>query len=598
MIQIKNKIDCCGCNACGDVCAHGAITFRTDNEGFWYPEVDAEKCSDCSLCVKVCPMLQKQEKSLDVPKVYGAYTKDEAVRLDSTSGGIFSELATAVFTENGYVGGAIYNEDHTVSQMVTADKEMLPKLRSSKYLQSDSQGVYKEILKELKVGNKVLFCGTPCQIHALKNFINDKYQANLTTIDFICRGVNSPKVWLKYMEMLERQFGSKAVEIKAKNKKWGWHRFSMRVNFENGKEYCKDRYTDWFFVGYLQAGNFCRPSCYDCQFKGFPQAADITFADFWGIENIDPSMDQDQGTSLVVVNTEKGQLLFDSIKDRIIWKEYSVDMLKIKQEANTSLQAVVDNREAFFTALDERPFEQVADEYFPKSKPQKKITIMRKIWRKCKKAWRLLNEMQFSMQNVCRFIKWNYCTKQMQRVNKGYILPMSDTIIQMDQGAKIIVDGCLALGKQQVRGARQQTRIWLEEGAELVIKGSFTIGADSYIRVYKNSNLILHNGFFNENVQVTAGDVVEIGDGCAIGRDVVIRSYDGHTVVDENYQISKPIKIGNHVWIGQGASVLKGVQIGEGVIVAANAVVTKDVLGKCAVAGNPARVVKENVVWK
>ena len=597
MIQIKNKIDCCGCNACGDVCAHGAITFKTDNEGFWYPEVDAEKCSDCGLCEDVCPMLNKQEKNTDNPKVYGAYTKNEAIRLDSTSGGIFSELAMAVFAENGYVGGAIYNEDHTLSQVVTADMDMLPQLRSSKYLQSDAQGVYKEIQKLLRAGNKVLFCGTPCQIHALKNFVNEKYRDNLITIDFICRGVNSPKVWLKYMEMLERQFGSKPVEIKAKNKKWGWHRFSMRVNFENGQEYCEDRYTDLFFVGYLQAGNFCRPSCYECKFKGFPQAADITFADFWGIEKIDPSMDQDKGTSLVVINTEKGKNLFDSIKENIVYKQYPTDVLTSKQEANTSLVAGIENRDAFFVALDKMPFDQVASVYFPQNQIPKKSSFIRRVWRKVKNIWRLIRDMQYSIQNVCRYIRWNYFNGNILR-HKGKIIPMSDTILQMDNGSKIIIDGCLKVGDQQVRGAKQQTRIWLEEGAELIIKGAFTIGADSYIRVYKNSKLILHNGFFNEHVQVTAGDVVEIGDGCAIGRDVVIRSYDGHSIIDENFYICKPISIGKHVWIGQGASILKGICVYNGAIIAANAVVTKDVPAHCAVAGNPAKVVKENILWE
>ena len=144
----------------------------------------------------------------------------------------------------------------------------------------------------------------------------------------------------------------------------------------------------------------------------------------------------------------------------------------------------------------------------------------------------------------------------------------------------------------------QQTRIWLEEGAELHVKGDFTIWAGSFIRVSKNSRLIIHDGFCNENVQITAGDYIEIGSGATIGRDVVIRSYDGHTIVEDGYLISKPTHIGEHVWIGQGASVLKGVTIGDGAIVAANAVVTKDVPAHSAVGGNPAKVIKENVYWK
>jgi acetyltransferase-like isoleucine patch superfamily enzyme len=262
------------------------------------------------------------------------------------------------------------------------------------------------------------------------------------------------------------------------------------------------------------------------------------------------------------------------------------------------LTAGVDNREAFFDALEKNPFEKIAEEYFPKMQSQKKITIMRKIWRKCKKAWRLLKEMQFSLRNVCHFVKWNYCTKQIRRVNKGYLLPLSDTIIQIDKDAMIVVDGCLRLGEQQVKGARQQTRIWLEEGAELKVDGTFTMYANDYVRVYKQSKLHLHNGFFNEHVQVMAGDIVEIGDECAVGRDVTLRSYDAHTILDDKFKICKPIKIGNHVWIGQGASILKGVHIEDGAIVGANAVVTKDVPAHSAVAGNPAKVVKENIIWE
>ena len=142
-----------------------------------------------------------------------------------------------------------------------------------------------------------------------------------------------------------------------------------------------------------------------------------------------------------------------------------------------------------------------------------------------------------------------------------------------------------------------ETRIWLEKNSKLEVNGQFNVFGNSFIRVAKGGKLVLNGGFINENVQITAGDVIEIGKDFTCGRDVVIRSYDGHTIYQEGYKISEPIKIGNHVWIGQGATILKGVTIGDGAIVAAGAIVTKDVPAGCIAAGIPAKVVKENVKW-
>ena len=601
MITIQDKSKCCGCNACGDVCAHGAISFKTDIEGFWYPEVDTTKCTDCGLCEKVCPNLHAASKieRYRTPVVYGAYAKDEVIRMDSTSGGIHSTLAQKVYEQGGYVGGAIYNDDHTVSQYISDNPQDLPKIRGSKYLQSSSIGVYKEIKSLLKKGLLVFYCGSPCYIQALHKFLGEKEYENLITCDFICHGANSPIVFLAYLEMLEKKYKAKVVDLKFRNKNRGWHDFSMLAHFNNGKTYCKERIQDLFYIGYLQAGNFSRPSCYDCAFKGFPQKADITLADFWGIENLDKSMDQDKGTSLVLINSDKGQRFFDSIKDDVVWKEFSADVLKQNHSANYSMIDMVGNRADFFRDLSNMPFDKVAKKYFPlPSKSSFFRKILKRIKKVVRKPTKLLNEMHWSIKNLCNFVKYNFFSKQILKSHRFAFIPESDTILQLDKSAKIIIEGTLKTGHQQVIGAKQQTRIWLEEGAELHIKGDFTIGAGSYIRVWKNSKLILHSGFFNENVQVTVGDVVEIGSGATIGRDVVIRSYDGHTVLAENYQIAKSISIGNHVWIGQGASVLKGVNLGEGAIVAANAVVTKDVPAHCAVAGNPAKVIKENVYWK
>lgn len=596
MINILNKVNCCGCNACGDVCAQHAITFKTDNEGFWYPEVNNELCIDCGLCDKVCPMQHKADfvSRYEEATVYGAYAKDEAIRLDSTSGGIHSMLALEKLSKQSYIGGAVYNADHTCSQIVTSDASRLPEIRSSKYLQSESEGLYKEIRKLLKEGKEVFYCGCPCQIHALYNFLGKEYD-NLTTCDFICRGVNSPKVFLKHMEMLEKQYGSKATQIKFKNKKWGWHNFSLRVNFENGKEYCKDRWHDLFFIGYLQCGNFARPSCYECPFKGFPQKADVTLADFWGIEKIDPTMDQDKGTSLVMINSDKGQSLFNSIKDKVEWRLFSMKEARESNPAmDESLKAVKPDRCSFFEDLDRLPFEEVAKRHFPLS-PYRRFLNKRIL--QIKKIVNILSLIGISYKSWFLFLRINFLSRQVKRGRNKFLLNEKNTIIQIEKGSQLLIFEDLITGSRQVKKSKMETRILLQEDSQLVVDGKFLINAGCYVRVAPKGKLILHGGFINENVQITVGDVVEIGKDFACGRDVIIRSFDGHRIIREGYQVSSPIKIGNHVWIGQGATILKGVTIGNGAIIAACSVVTKDVPANCIVAGNPARIIRENTRW-
>ena len=200
MISIKNNIDCCGCNACGDVCAHGAITFKTDIEGFWYPVVDETKCVDCRLCERVCPELhigELKKNDNNPPVTVAAINKNMAVRWDSTSGGAFSALAEVMYEQGGYVSGAVYDENFLVHNFVSDKPEDLSRLRSSKYLQSNAEGLYVRIRELLRNGKKVLACGTPCQMAALRLFLHKDYD-NLVIVDFICRGVNSPKVYRKY----------------------------------------------------------------------------------------------------------------------------------------------------------------------------------------------------------------------------------------------------------------------------------------------------------------------------------------------------------------------------------------------------------------
>ena len=597
MIEITDKKDCCGCNACNDVCPKHCISMQSDNEGFLYPTVDKDSCIDCGLCNNVCPIFMDHDNIVnryDNPLVFAAYNTDDAVRVDSTSGGLFSALADKIFASNGYVGGAVYIEDHTVKHIVTNDSTRLPELRSSKYLQSFNDTLFSDIRELLQRGEKVLVCNTPCAISALYSFLKKDYD-NLITCDFICLGVNSPKVFLSYMKMLECQYGAKAIKIKFKAKQWGWHNFSMRVNFANGKEYCKDRWNDPFFIGYLQKKNFARPSCYDCRFKGFPRKSDITLADFWGIEKIAPSMDQDRGTSLVMINSDKGKSIFDSLGETIISQQLTLKQAEPSNRAiYESLTPQGNDRNDFFDALDKYPFDVVAKRFFPLP------TLTNKVKRKLRSLKQLadyLMSIGFSIRTWFIFIYYNFFSSKVKSRTKIGFRPLKNCRLVIARTAQLVINGSLLMGYQQVSASRRETRLLLEPNSSLIVNGNYTIYADSYIRVIKDGKLILHSGFINEGVQITCASMITIGAGCVIARDVVIRDHDAHVIETPGYEISKPIEIGNHVWIGNRAMILKGVKIGDGAIIAAGAIVTKDVPANSIVAGVPAKVVKENVQW-
>lgn len=606
MIQIQDKKDCCGCNACGDICPKDAITFKTDIEGFWYPQVNMDTCIDCHLCEKVCPIFHTADHitRYEIPLVFAAYTKDDHIRLDSTSGGIHSMLAQAMYAKHAYVGGAIYNEDHTVSHIVSNDPDRLEEIRSSKYLQSSLEGQYREIRTLLLAGEQVFYCGCPCQIQALFNYLKKDYD-NLITCDFICRGVNSPKVFLSYMDMLEKQHGAKATKIKFKSKERGWHNFSMRVNFENGSVYSQDRHHDPFFVGYLEHGNFTRPSCYQCHFKGFPQKADISLADFWGIESIDKEMDQDKGTSLVMINSNKGLNLFNKIQDRVVSKPFTFDDARRENPAlDKSLEMQQENRDSFFADLDNMPFDQIAKKYFTrKEQHTESVSFFKRV--------KLNLGLRFYRHQITKERKKQYGIKgkdlqlfseiniHSAQVDRWIEMPFSNypnCVIQLDDNARLVIKQSFVMGNPQLKDSHPETRLLIEENAKMIIDGAFIMYAGSYIRIVKDGELIIHGGFINENVQITCGSKIEIGKDCTIGRDVIIRSYDGHSINGE--PTSAPISIGNHVWIGQRATILKGVSIGDGAIIASGAIVTKNVPANSIVAGVPAKVIKDNITWQ
>lgn len=377
MIDIKNKVNCTSCSACYNICPKNAISMKEDKEGFKYPKIDKEKCVGCNLCSTVCPMLNQYINNGEYfrePEIMAAWSRNENIRLDSTSGGIFSELAIKTINEGGYICGAVYNKDWTVKHILTNNIEDLKSIRSSKYLQSNINLLYREIEDKLKEGKKVLMCGSPCQIQGIHRYLRKDYE-NLILCDFICRGMNSPKIFVKYIRDLERKYKSKIVNVKFKNKTYGWHNFSTKIDFENGKSYIKSRYIDSYMIGYLQYNAFMRPSCYECKFKSLPRSADITLADFWGIENIDKSLDNNKGTSLVLLNTKKGQELFKSLKNEISYKQIKSDKVFSENICMTKSPIITKQREEVFKEIDDLDYSELCKKYFPIPKIHRRIKI-------------------------------------------------------------------------------------------------------------------------------------------------------------------------------------------------------------------------------
>lgn len=362
MIKIDDKNKCCGCHGCMNICAKNAITMIVDEKGFKYPKIDNSKCINCNLCEKVCPIINKKD-NINSPTAYAAYNKDEKIRLESSSGGIFSLVANYILENDGIIFGAAFNDDFQVSHIEVNNKDELYKLRTSKYVQSSINDTYKKAKEYLNKGTVVLFTGTPCQIEGLYAFLQKKY-VNLYTQDIICHGVPSPKVWQKYMEYRKKQDKNDPVRINFRQKDDGWNLYALLLQYNNSA-YKTNHNDDLFMQAFLK--NVClRDSCYNCAFKDKHRKSDITLADFWGINNIDETMNDDKGTSLVIINSDKGKELFNKIKDKIVSKK--VDFEKSIQY-NQSMYKSVDipkTRESFFENLDNLEFDELVKKYTPR----------------------------------------------------------------------------------------------------------------------------------------------------------------------------------------------------------------------------------------
>lgn len=594
MINITNKIECCGCQACGDICSKKAISFKSDEEGIWYPVVDKGLCVDCGLCEKVCPIINRTScpTNAKTPECYVLQAPSSYDRLQSASGAAYTLLARAIFEKGGFVAGHIWDDNFGVKGYISGDSKDLEMLRGTKYLQSNVEGVYIAVRNLLKEGKIVLFSGTPCQNAAMRSFLRKDYD-NLIMTDFVCMGIDSPLAFKKYIESLENQYKSKIVYFKAKSKEVGWRYLTNKAVFENGKSYFGingiDANLNATFLNVL-----VRPSCYDCKFKGFPRVSDMTIGDYWRRRYDNDPLDDNTGTSYIMIHNEKAKKLFEAIEKKCIHRKVTFeDIISANRHALQSLPQPSFSRKEFYERLKHEDFAKLVESYFHKKKCGTSFT------QKIKKYLFFIAKVSYYNRkyplSIVRSLYYNFFSKQVKsNILEGDILLLRNVKLKMEEGTTINVKGICIFDSKNVRshiilGKKATLSLChnkINEGVSIIVhdSSSLTIGFKSIIK--KCSTLYTRSK-------------IAIGEFSVLGEDVLLDSTNsGITYFEEKNKENTDIELGTHVLLNKGCIINGGTRIGDETIVREYSVVEGVVASQNVIAGNPATIVDKNIFWK
>lgn len=339
-ILFRDKSECCACGACKNACPKNAITMKTDEFGFFYPKIDEDLCIKCGNCKRVCNYQNNISKNT-VQQVFAAISKEENIRMSSSSGGVFTTIAKSFLLNDGIVFGCSMEKTENGLAPVhieVGNIDELYKLQSSKYAQSDMNLIYRSVKKHLKDGKNVLFSGTPCQIDGLKGYLNNISYENLYTIDLICHGVPNASILQGYIKMLEDKKNINIYKMNFRDKKYGWGEKGTIYYTQNNKhkELYFDNYTSSFYNLYLKAG-FYRENCYSCRYANIHRVGDITIGDFWGIQQQHPEYLQDnweksKGISCILINTPQGEKMLKNYGNKLDIKNSSLEKVTFKNK--------------------------------------------------------------------------------------------------------------------------------------------------------------------------------------------------------------------------------------------------------------------------
>ena len=571
-----DKTLCSGCRACEFVCNSKAISMQEDTEGFLYPHIDVSKCTDCKLCKKYCPMTKENAIKTDAefsPEIYGAWSKDNKIAEGSATAGICTIIAEYVIEQGGVVFGVqLNNEKQCAEHIKVSDKKELSLIKGSKYMQSDVGDTFVEAEECVRNGQLVLYTGTPCQIAGLKAYLKKEYE-NLITIDLICHGVFSKKIYQKEFAYLQKKYKGEISNFKFRSKKvYDWYDGGGIVNFDvikNGKTKHIEipaKFSPMYHAfAYAEDGiNYTlRPACYDCKFRVMDRLSDIMVGDFWGMDRFyKDELTRERrkyGISLVSVNTQKGKDIFSKIENKIAYFKTTRSKAEQQPALLGEKRDIPNKRSEIYDNLDKMEYEKLKDTLiFPYKNYENGLKSYNR-QHKLRKIKHKLPFYKFLQKLKHELLIWK---RSLSEILLNKILP------------------CLPSRHlryfmlRKVYGAKFGSEVHIYNNTEyrnprkLIIEGNNSIG---------------------NHVLLDAREGLTIKKGAVIASHVLIWTLHHDYNSPDFHTVGAPVEIGEYSWICSRVIILPGVKIGKGAVVASGAVVTKDVEPFTIVGGIPAK---------
>ena len=577
MIKIIDKNHCTGCGACMSSCPKSAISMRADYEGFDQPIINQELCIDCGLCQKVCPPLhyiERHEKRIQensVQKGIAARNRNYKERLISSSGGIFPVLAKKIISDGGIVVGVAFDDNYNSVYKIIDNLKELHLIQGSKYLQCKADiSIFKQIQKQLKIGRTVLFSGLACQIEGLRSFLRNDFN-NLICVDLICMGIPSAIVWQKYLKTYFA--GEKIKAVNFKEKSVGWNHFNLAITTN------KQNFKQWgminpYFKSMFNTYNM-RQSCFVCPFKNLLRAADITLADCWGANKLASEIDDNKGLSSVIIHSQKGANLWDSVSNAVDKKELSLDVIVAGNKNMVENRTCnIKERTEFYNLLNAGKIKKAF--HFAEMHGANAPTPLRT---------RINGKIRGFVGTFYMHLK-SFLNPRRWRTNKKLFHELYDYDLKFNASFR----GKKKLNKQELsmpqirylwyyrKAQSAKNCLWYAYYLRKLVKFSEHTG----IMLYENMNLakgliIGHPGTIIINGAVKNAGNLMLTHGVTIGRDI------------RGKRAGTPT-IGKDVCIRCNSTVVGGITIGDDVLIAPNTFVNFDVPSHSIVIGNPATI--------